>query len=121
MIRVQMTSSLKERPPKIAGLLTVRQLIFCIIALAVVIPVFKLMKNMDFAVRFLVALLAAAPILFVGFMPQGEFSPLKAIKHFIVSLFRTKIRTHDGNNGFYQETPEKNTRISRHRSYKGYY
>lgn len=121
MIRVQMTSSLKDRPPKIAGLVTVRQLLFSVGALAVAIPIFKIFKNQDLAVRFVLSFIFAGPLIFVGWMPQSEVSPLKSMKHFAVSIFRTKIRTHDGNNEYYRAKPEKRVKVKRHRSYKGYY
>ena len=120
MIRVQMTRPLKDRPPKIAGLLTVRQLITTAIAIAISIPVFKLTKGMDIAVRILLSFVVAGPVIFYGWMPQSEASPRRFFGMIRSLFYGTKIRTHEGNNAYYRKKEVKDRRIKRYRSYKGY-
>ena len=121
MIRVQMTSSLKDRPPKIAGIITVRQFLFSLAAIAVAVPIFKIFRESDLSVRIILSFLFGGPLIFVGWMPQSEVSPARAVKHFAASLFRAKIRTHDGNNAFYRKKGNRRVKIKRYKSYKGYY
>ncbi len=119
MIRVTTTPDIKQRPPKIGGIITARQLIYLILAL---IPAafILLFLPIDFAVRILIALVVMFPLLLIGWYPESETSPSAYIKGFIrTSVISEPKRISDGNTVYYRKKTKKKVKIRRHREYRG--
>ncbi len=116
MIVVEMKKDLAEHPPKIGGLITVRQLLWAIAGLFCFLPVFRLLP-LPFDKRIFFGLIAAAPALIIGWYPESEFSPLLFFRAVIRHLAVRKGRVFCG--GYAEDTGKTYVFIRRHRGFRG--
>lgn len=108
-----------ERPPKILGLLTKKQLLGLVIA-ALVIIVFTIVLPFGFLANFTIGIFPALPIIVIFFFPSDAISPVTYIAYYVKELLQgSDTRTHNGNTTYYRKKKAKSEKIKRYRSYKG--
>ena len=120
MIYVTMTRDINERPPKIFGLVTLRQAVG--IGISVVIgALIMILVPVPFVYRFLIALAPALPIMVIAFYPKNETSPLVILKYYINRLIcGPDVYIHDGNSEYYKKkTGTGKPKIKRYANYEG--
>ena len=119
MVHVIMTKDILDRPPKIAGLFTRRQLIGVAAAVAVGAVMIAVIP-LDLAYRFLLSLIPAIPILAIAFTPPGDMSPMMVVKFSVRKfVFGNDVYVNDGDTKYYKEKPETQEKIKRYSHYRG--
>ena len=116
MVQVRMTTNLAERPPKICGLITLRQLIWSVMAVLLAVP-FIIWVPMELTAKILTGFAVAVPFLVIGWYPEKETNPATIAKSFI----RTKLiyphrRTHESTTGYGAECTNPG-KIRRHKEF----
>ena len=121
MVIVPMTHDIMERPPKVIGPFTKKQLIGVAAAALVFILGLVFLPVGDFMIRLVIAALLAMPAIVFGYLPHNTVSPMVYVRYFARRVFCGKqIIVHDGTTDY---APKKKTnagmKITRHPEYKG--
>ena len=109
MIRVIMTTNIDERPPKVMGLLTMRQLVCIGLAALAILPII-LWTPLPFAGKFVTCLLIIFPFIFIGWYPPGVTNPVIIAWDYIKTLRRGAERHHECRADFFLSEDQGETK-----------
>ena len=120
MVIVPMTRDINERPPKIFGPFTKKQLLGTIVGAAIII-FFLFILPFDFVTRLLIGAGVSIPAFVFGYLPTGIITPMTYIRYYVLRVINGKqVIPHDGDTAYSaKKKPQEDFKITRHKEYKG--